>query len=65
MLLVLPIVGTFRSVHDWLPSTLVNAPVDLLTGSHLSHYLPTFAVTIAAGAIALVIAVARLRARET
>lgn len=64
ILLVLPIAGAFRSIHDWLPSTLVDAPVDLLTGSHLSHFAPTFAVTIAASAAALAIAVVRLRARE-
>lgn len=64
LLLLLPIVGAFQSVHDWLPSTLVNAPVDLLTGSNLSRYLPTFAVTVAASAAALAVAVARLRARE-
>jgi hypothetical protein len=30
----------------------------------LAHYLPTFAVTVAAGAVALAVAVLRLRARE-
>lgn len=64
VLLVLPIVGAVRAIHDWLPSTLVNAPVDLLTGSHLSRYLPTFAVTVVASAAALTVAVFRLRARE-
>jgi len=64
VLLLLPIAGAFRAVHDWLPSTLVNAPVDLLTGARLSHYLPAFAVTAAASAAALTIAVVRLRARE-
>lgn len=62
--LLLPLVGTFRSVHDWLPSTLVTAPVDLLTGSHLSHFLPALGVTVAAGALALAVALNRLRARE-
>jgi hypothetical protein len=64
ILLALPIAATFRAVHDWLPSTLVEAPVDLLTGSHLSRYLPTFGVTAAATVAVLALAVARLRARE-
>jgi ABC-2 type transport system permease protein len=65
VLLVLPIAGTFRSIHDWLPSTLANAPVDLVSGAHqLPHYLPAFAVTAAVSAAALAIAVLRLRTRE-
>jgi ABC-2 type transport system permease protein len=65
VLLVLPAAGTLRSLHDWLPSTLVNAPVDLVSGAHqLPHYLPAFAVTAVAGAAALAVAVLRLRARE-
>jgi ABC-2 type transport system permease protein len=64
-LLALPIAGTFHAIANWLPSTLVNAPVDLLTGAHqLPHYLPTFAVTVASSAAALEIAVLRLRRRE-
>ena len=44
---------------------LVNAPVDLASGAHqLPHYLPALAVTVAASATALMIAVVRLRARE-
>jgi len=39
--------------------------VDLLNGTHhLSHYLPAFAVTAAAVAALLAIAVLRLRLRE-
>ncbi|HXP20199.1 MAG TPA: hypothetical protein VN840_11200 [Streptosporangiaceae bacterium] len=64
VLLLLPLVGTFRAVHDWLPSTLVAAPVDLLTGSHLSGFLPALGVAVAAGALALALAVNRLSARE-
>jgi len=63
-LLILPLVGIFRSVHDWLPSTLVAAPADLLTGTHLSHFLPALGVAIAAAALALAAAVNRLGARE-
>jgi ABC-2 type transport system permease protein len=65
VLLVIPIVGTFRGIHDWLPSTLVSAPVDLLAGAHqFTHYLPAFAVAVAVSAAALAIAVRRLGARE-
>jgi ABC-2 type transport system permease protein len=66
ILLALPIAGTFHTIDAWLPSTLVNAPVDLLTGAHhLPHYLPTFGVTIVGAAAALTLAVRRLAARET
>lgn len=65
ILLVIPITGTFRAIHDWLPSTLVSAPVDLLDGAHeLAHYLAAFAVAVAVSAAALVIAVRRLGSRE-
>jgi ABC-2 type transport system permease protein len=65
VLLGLPIAGTFRPVDNWLPTTLANAPVDLLTGTHqLSNYLPTFGVTVAMSAAALAIAALRLRTRE-
>ncbi|HVB44158.1 MAG TPA: ABC transporter [Streptosporangiaceae bacterium] len=65
VLLVLPVVGTFRSIENWLPSTLLRAPVDLVSGTHqLPHYLPTLAVTVAVTAVALTIAVRRLGARE-
>jgi ABC-2 type transport system permease protein len=65
VLLLLPIAGTVHAVEPWLPTTLASAPGDLLTRAHpLSYYLPTFAVTVAAGAAALAVAVLRLRARE-
>jgi ABC-2 type transport system permease protein len=65
VLLLLPIAGAFHPAADWLPTTLASAPADLLTRAHpLSHYLPTLAVTVAAGAAALAVAVLRLRARE-
>jgi ABC-2 type transport system permease protein len=65
VLLVLPIAGTLRPIDNWLPTTLANAPVDLLNGTHqLSNYLPTFGVTVAVGAAALAIAVLRLRTRD-
>jgi ABC-2 type transport system permease protein len=65
VLLALPIAGAFHSIHDWFPSTLVNAPVDLASGAHqLPHYLPALGVTAAGSVVALMIAVFRLRTRE-
>jgi ABC-2 type transport system permease protein len=65
LLLVLPIIGTVHAADTWLPSTLVTAPVDLVSGAHhLAHFLPTLAVTVAASAAALALAVLRLRTRE-
>jgi ABC-2 type transport system permease protein len=65
VLLLLPVAGTIHAVDTWLPTTLASAPADLLTRAHpLSHYLPTFGVTVAASTAALAVAVLRLRARE-
>ena len=65
LLLALPILGTIHRIENWLPSALVNAPVSLVNGAdHLSHFLPTLAVTIAVSGAALAVAVVRLRARE-
>jgi ABC-2 type transport system permease protein len=65
VLLVLPIAGTFHAIQDWLPSTLVNAPVDLVSRTYqLPHYLPALGVSAALTAAALAIAVVRLRTRE-
>ena len=64
VLLVLPITGVASVVHDWLPTTLVNAPVDLLATAHLGDYLPALTVTAVATPVLLVAAVARLRRRE-
>ena len=65
ILVVLPIASTFHAIAAWLPSALVNAPADLVNGTeHLSHFVPSLAVSLAAGAAALLIAVRRLGARE-
>lgn len=65
LLLALPIAGTFASIRNWLPSTLVGAPHDLLSGTHqLGYYHTAFAITIAASAAALAAAVHRLATRE-
>ncbi len=63
-LLALPVLGMVSPVHNWLPSTLVNAPVDLLGTSQLTDFVPALAVSAATGALLLAIAVTRLRARE-
>ena len=64
-LLLLPIASAYRPISNWLPSALANAPVDLLNGTHhLSHFVPAFAVTAVVSAVALAIAVQRLRLRE-
>lgn len=65
VLLLLPIVGLAKAVHDWLPTTLATAPADLLTGAHdLVHYLPAMAISAAVTAALLALAVTRLSARE-
>jgi ABC-2 type transport system permease protein len=65
VLLLIPIADAFHAADIWLPTTLASAPVDLVSRAHqLSHYVPTFAVTVAASAAALAIAALRLRARE-
>lgn len=65
ILVVLPIASVFHAIANWLPSALVNAPVDLVNGTqHLSHFVPSLAVSVAASAAALLIAVRRLAARE-
>ena len=64
-LLVLPILGTVHVVARWLPSALVNAPVDILNGTHqFGYFWPAFVVTAAASATALAAAVRQLNARE-
>jgi ABC-2 type transport system permease protein len=65
LLLVLPIIGAWHAADRWLPSTLVNAPVDLISGAHhLQHFVPSLAVTVAVAVTALVLAMLRLRERE-
>jgi ABC-2 type transport system permease protein len=66
ILLALPLAGLFHAVTNWLPSALVNGPVDLVNGTqHLSHFLPALLVTATAGAAALAAAARRLTVRET
>lgn len=63
-LLLLPVAGAVRAIHDWLPSTLVGAPVGLLTGADVWHYLPAAGVAVAVSAVLLILATVRLRSRE-
>jgi ABC-2 type transport system permease protein len=65
ILLVLPILGTVHVVARWLPSALVNAPVDVVSGTHqFGYFWPAFIVAAAASAAALAAATRRLNARE-
>lgn len=65
ILLALPILGTIHPIDPYLPSTLVNAPVQLVDGTWtLTHFLPALGITAAASAAALALAAARLRTRE-
>jgi len=63
-MLVLPIAGLIGPIHAWLPSTLVTAPVALLSGSRLADFLPALAVTAAATASLVAASSVRLRRRE-
>ncbi len=65
ILVVLPIVSVFHAIANWLPNALVSAPADLVSGTqHLSHFGPSLAVSVAASAAAVLVAVRRLAARE-
>lgn len=64
ILIALPIAGSVRSITDWLPSALVNAPIGLLNGQTFAHYLGAAAIALAASALLLFGTVVRLGARE-
>jgi len=65
LLLFLPIAGLYHGISNWLPSALINAPVDLANGTaHLSHFGPALSVTAALTAAVLAVSVARLGRRE-
>lgn len=63
-LLALPILGLVGTVHPWLPTTLVNAPVDLLGTGSLADFARALAVTAAATPLLVLLATRRLAARE-
>jgi ABC-2 type transport system permease protein len=65
ILLALPILGAVHVIARWLPSALVNAPVDIVNRTHqFGYFWPAFIVTAVACAIGLAVAVRRLDARE-
>ena len=64
MLLFTPVLGTVAVVRPWLPSTLANAPVELLGPAVLGDYVRTLAVAVVLGLTFLVVGVRRLGARE-
>jgi ABC-2 type transport system permease protein len=65
ILLALPILGMIHPIELYLPSALVNAPVQLVDGTWSpAHFVPVLVITLAASVGALALAVARLRARE-
>ena len=63
-LIVLSIVGTIGAVHDWLPSTLSGATVELLSTTQLSDYAASLLTAIVASVLLVAVAVARLGRRE-
>lgn len=63
-LLLLAIAGSVAPLHDWLPSSLVAAPANLLTGATLVDFLPAMAVAVVASAGLVAGAVWRLGRRE-
>jgi ABC-2 type transport system permease protein len=64
VLLALPIAALAHSIQNWLPSALVNAPVGLISGTHLPRYLPAIGTALVAAALLLIATAARLRSRE-
>lgn len=64
VLLALPIAALARPIQNWLPSALVNAPVGLIGGTHLTHYLLAVGTALVAAALLLVGTAARLGSRE-
>jgi len=63
-LLALPLIGLAPALHDWLPSTLLTAPVDLLGHAGLSDYLPALASGVVGSSLLLTAATWRLGRRE-
>ena len=65
ILLSLPILGTVHVVARWLPSALVNAPVDVVNGTHqFGYFWPAFFAAATASAAALAAATRQLNGRE-
>jgi ABC-2 type transport system permease protein len=64
VLLALPLLGMIGPLHAWLPSTLVTAPIGLLSGSSFGDYLPSLATAAIATALLLAAATFQLGRRE-
>jgi ABC-2 type transport system permease protein len=64
-LLALPVLSSVRVLARWLPSSLVSAPVELVTGTHqLWYFWPSLLTAALAAGAALAAATRRLSARE-
>jgi ABC-2 type transport system permease protein len=63
-LIVLSIVGSVGAFHDWLPSTLSGATVELLSNASRSDYTASLLVAVASSAVLVWLAVVRLHRRE-
>ena len=64
VLIVLSIVGSLGAVHDWLPSTLSGATVELLSTGSLTDYLPSLLAAVGTSALLVWLSVVRLNRRE-
>jgi ABC-2 type transport system permease protein len=64
VLLALPLLGMVGLLHAWLPSTLVTAPVALLTGVAPGDYLPALAVALVSTPLLLATATFQLEHRD-
>jgi len=64
LLIVVPLLGLVGALRDWLPSVLLGSLVGLVVGVPPVEYLRPALVTIAATAVLLWLAAARLQRRE-
>lgn len=63
-LLALPLLGMIGPLHAWLPSTLVTAPVALLSTSALADYVPALLIAALSTPTLLTVATLRLAQRD-
>jgi ABC-2 type transport system permease protein len=64
LLVVLPVAGVLRPVADWLPTRLLTAPAELVTGATMADYLRPVVVSVLATVALLLFAVHRAGRRE-
>jgi hypothetical protein len=64
VLIVVPLLGLVGPLRDWLPSVLLGSLVGLVVGVPPVEYVRPALVTLAATAVLLGIATARLERRE-